>query len=222
MSARLEPADEALLARLVTGELRRDSAELRERVLASPALARAVEELDELDGALGRVRDEDERLIAAASDDATDDDARLVAELLRAHRRRPVRRSVVGLTAAAAAVLATGLFVVLGRDDGEESAQSAPLGSDSCVRPRGEVDGDFAPFVVRTELPERWWMEIVVFDDSGGELLRSGRLRATSWSPSAAELARLDGVRRIRWQYDVFDADGEPRESGACGAARSR
>ncbi len=218
MTERLDEHEEQLYRRIVLGELDPASTEARERMAASPALARAVDEWTQVQDRLEGVRREDEELIESSRGAIRSDDRLLVASALRPVSRSSTRSRPVWLwpvTAAAAALL---LAIFMNRDD--DAGETGVLGSGGCVRPVGEVE-EFSPFVIDHELASTSWVEFAIEDGDGVVLVESERLETTTWELSSNELRLLEGVDHILWSYDVIDLHGDVEESGTCESSRA-
>lgn len=218
----LSAQDEALLQRVVGGELDPQAPEVQVRRAASPAFAGALDDWRALSGLLGSVRAEDERLIETATEDVQPEDRRLVRETvlhLQGSAARRGRRLRI-LTAAAAVLL--GVVAIWRFSVSEpEPSPSGLLGTEGCVAPLGRTTS-FASFVVDVRMEPLWSLHIVVYDATGSEILRSPSLESPRWDLTPEQLRRLEAEPRISWSFDVLGPSGEPRASGGpCEARRS-
>lgn len=106
--------------------------------------------------------------------------------------------------ASAAAVLLLGVVWLIARAwIPSDSRDPLPLGAGlECVAPVGEIT-EWGTFAWRGELRPAAWFEVVVRDTDGGERLRSGRLVANEFEPTAGELAGLPET--VRWEVVLRD-----------------
>ncbi len=204
---------EAVREAFACGELAADAPEVVALREACPACRDAFDDLarslDELRGAGRAMRDD----VAAAEREAGAPGEERVGDMLARARAAAGESGAVGsaprigrrpwLVAAAAVLLAPLVWwAVRAADDGERDAP-VPLGDGlACERPIGEVDA-WGAFVWSGDLPSAGWFEVVVRDEDGRVLVRSGRLQENVFRPTEAEGRILtDG---IRWEVVARD-----------------
>lgn len=213
MSARHTEEHEALLERVVVGDLSAadpqvqrqlaECADCRERLAGLQAL------VGELAGA-GEL--EREVLAEAAHRPAPSEGARTLRALVlgRAGRRpeRPALRRIALAVSLAAGLVAA---VFLYRAFVPAHTGDVLLGDDeiACDQPIGDV-ADFATFSWRFALPLRGRFELRVWDDSSPEasrpLAEQVDLTESRWNP---EQDAAGWPRRIRWEVRAYDAGGQ-------------
>ncbi|MFG0315960.1 MAG: hypothetical protein ACF8XB_01710 [Planctomycetota bacterium JB042] len=210
---RHDATHEAVREALACGDLAEDAPEVVALREGCPTCRDALDEtarsLDELRRAGRAMRDD---LAAAERERGAPGEHRIGAMLERARAAagepggtgtapRLARRTWL---AAAAALLFAPLvwWVVRAADDAGRDGPM-PLGDGlACERPVGEVDA-WGAFVWSGDLPPAGWFEVVVRDEDGAALVRSGRLEENEFRPTEAELRLLtDG---IRWEVVARD-----------------
>ncbi|MFG0319731.1 MAG: hypothetical protein ACF8XB_20840 [Planctomycetota bacterium JB042] len=209
-------ADEALLQRILLGEVDPRSDAARELFERAPESRRRLRELVEVRATLDHLGAAEER--AGASPDAPSAAIeQLRGEILSPtpERRGPPEgsRRAWWIAIAAGLVLAS-LPLLVDRDDGPGDGLLGPEPSD--LRPRGEVEA-FEEFRWRTPLPAGGRYRVRV-EPLG---VTSPLLSRPVWRPGPDVLARLRDEREIVWGVWVVDANGDETPVGEQRAWRS-
>lgn len=202
--------DDEVLARLVTGDLRADSAAVRELFARRPEMAARAEQLRELATRLGTEGAAERDVIAAAKAAALPEDldaVRVASAAMPKARVRPVRSPYVpfALLAVAAVLIAVGAMLLMQSDP----SPSAPEFLDD-QRSRAEVielQVPAQPLAIggqlswtgsanegRLERAQRWLLEFhsVAQVDRSATLLLAFKTQENEWTLTAADRAQLD------------------------------
>jgi hypothetical protein len=199
---------DALLEKALTGELERDSPELRARIAACRACRERLEELDAAaalvaeagEGRMRRDLEEARRLASPLRATAESAMRRVAREGPRAPRRGPW---LVALVLAAAAVAAV---AALWRTDPPAAPLVLDAGGLELAAPLGDVEA-YTAFRWSFDRPSGGFYELRVWDASAGPdappLLEVLELEASRWTLAEEASRALPGA--IRWEVRAFD-----------------
>lgn len=194
------------MARILAGELDPDSVEARAAAARDPKLRAELAEMAALEGRLAAVGGE---IRAGEAGRAEGEDA--AVEGFRRHAgglgHAGGRLWRIAL-AAAALIAAVAVGVRLAGDRADVQPAPRSLGSGGCVAPTGAVRA-YATFAWDLKLPPNGAFELDIRDASGMPVLRVPDLGKQSWTPGAADLAKLP--ERIRWRVIASDGTGSTR-----------
>lgn len=213
-----DPAHEELIRELFLGERDASDPEVAQRLAACAAcrqlqqgLLRTVERLE----AAGV---EERDVLASYGEHARDEDrgnVRATLERLAAEESGGGARRGWLRLAAAAVIVAAAFFSwrqLRPPGSGTPGDPSPPqylgVGDLALDEPRGEA-ARWSVFRWRAELPPNGYYELRVYDatpEGDGERLLKIRPRTETWTPTDEELELLPD--RIRWELDVYRADG--------------
>jgi len=213
----------ALLEELVVGDRPREDAAVRELAASDESFRTRLEELDEVRALLDETADD----ARTTRDEARDwTDAPGERHMHRAVGLSPSAPTLVGggrwpRVALLAGLAAAGIVLITllgGGSDPKEPIEPVYMGRDtlSLVHPRGRVES-YAPFRWEGELPPGGEFHVLVTDASGAHPastpLIETRTPATSWTPTAAELARLTPLIQVELRLLAGDGDELERVS---------
>ena len=228
MNDSLSKEARALLEELVVGDRPREDAAVRELAASDEAFRTRLDELDEVRTLLNETADDARR----TRDEARDwTDAPGERDMDRAVGLSPSAPTLVGgarwprvaLLAGLAAASVALLSWLGGGSDPEDPIEPVYMGPDtlSLVHPKGRVES-YAPIRWEGELPPGGEFHVLVTDATGAhpatDPLIETRTRATYWTPTAAELARL--TPRIRVELRLLAGDGDELERVSTRAER--
>lgn len=209
MTTSHDESHEAIIKRIVLGEVGIDSQQARDLLEGCETCSYSLEEYRSIGQVLDDLgRQERDVLTEVFREEPGFDhnvDRGIRAAMNRTDRRLRIRRSVTRLVAAAAVILVT--FVVWDRmknlDPGPGPGSERLGGGVTEMQPAGDVAA-FDTFMFNADLPPGGHFVVRIRDAEGNLILEVKDLREGRWTPSDSEKERLPDS--ISWEVDVLDA----------------